>query len=120
MKTDGIFVTSKCLISQDWIYKLGCEIEQNIMGEMIKTNALKETSEMGIFACGDVACLGGSVSLAVGDGTMAALQLIDRLYFKFKKPSLYKNREGSFLNLSQFTKCFILIANNLLIPKLLP
>ncbi|MBC9228668.1 NAD(P)/FAD-dependent oxidoreductase [bacterium SPL81] len=81
MKMDGIFVTSKCLISQDWIYKLGCEIEQNIMGEMITTNALKETSEMGIFACGDVARLGGSVSLAVGDGTMAGVAAHRSLIF---------------------------------------
>lgn len=81
MKMDGIFVTSKCLISQDWIYKLGCEIEQNIMGEMIKTNALKETAEMGVFACGDVTRLGGSVSLAVGDGTMAGVAAHRSLIF---------------------------------------
>jgi thioredoxin reductase len=41
------------------------------MGEAIKTNAMKETTVAGIFACGDVARLGSSVPLAVGDGTMA-------------------------------------------------
>ncbi|RZF49707.1 NAD(P)/FAD-dependent oxidoreductase [Acinetobacter halotolerans] len=78
---DGIFVTTQCLISQDWITNLGCEIEQNAMGEMIKTNALKETSVAGIFACGDVARLGGSISLAVGDGTMAGVAAHRSLIF---------------------------------------
>ncbi|ENX43204.1 hypothetical protein F887_01376 [Acinetobacter sp. NIPH 2100] len=71
IQLDGIFATTKCTIAQEWIFKLGCEIEQNTMGEAIKTNAMKETSVTGIFACGDVARLGGSVPLAVGDGTMA-------------------------------------------------
>ncbi|WP_333661678.1 NAD(P)/FAD-dependent oxidoreductase [Acinetobacter sp.] len=71
IQLDGIFATTKCTIAQDWIFKLGCEIEQNAMGEAIKTNTMKETSVAGIFACGDVARLGSSVPLAVGDGTMA-------------------------------------------------
>ncbi|MCY6411416.1 NAD(P)/FAD-dependent oxidoreductase [Acinetobacter sp. VNH17] len=71
IQLDGIFATTKCMIAQDWIFKLGCEIEQNAMGEAIKTNSMKETSVAGIFACGDVARLGSSVPLAVGDGTMA-------------------------------------------------
>lgn len=81
IELDGIFVTSKCSIAQDWIFKLGCEIEQNAMGEVIKTNAMKETSIAGIFACGDVARLGGSVSLAVGDGTMAGVAAHRSLIF---------------------------------------
>ncbi|WHP06537.1 NAD(P)/FAD-dependent oxidoreductase [Acinetobacter corruptisaponis] len=71
IQLDGIFATTKCTIAQDWIFKLGCEIEQNAIGEAIKTNSMKETSVAGIFACGDVARLGSSVPLAVGDGTMA-------------------------------------------------
>jgi len=51
------------------------------MGEMIKTNTLKETSVTGVFACGDVARLGGSVSLAVGDGTMAGVAAHRSLLF---------------------------------------
>jgi len=73
IQVDGIFISTQCRILQDWIFKLGCEIEQNIMGEMIKTNTIKETSVAGIFACGDVARLGGSVPLAVGDGTIAGV-----------------------------------------------
>ncbi|ENU30081.1 hypothetical protein F991_01878 [Acinetobacter sp. CIP-A165] len=81
LSMDGIFVTTQCLISQDWIAHLGCEIEKNVMGEVIKTNALKETSVAGVFACGDVARLGGSVSLAVGDGTMAGVAAHRSLIF---------------------------------------
>lgn len=77
----GIFATTKCTITQDWIFKLGCEIEQNVMGEAIKTNTMKETSVAGIFACGDVARLGGSVPLAVGDGTVAGVAAHRSLIF---------------------------------------
>ena len=77
----GIFATTKCVIAQDWIFKLCCEIEQSAMGEAIKTNAMKETSVAGIFACGDVARLGGSVSLAVGDGTLAGVAAHRSLIF---------------------------------------
>ena len=35
----------------------------------------------GVFACGDVARLGGSVSLAVGDGTMAGVAAHRSLLF---------------------------------------
>ncbi|MBH2001351.1 MAG: NAD(P)/FAD-dependent oxidoreductase [Moraxellaceae bacterium] len=77
----GIFVTSKCILAQDWIFKLGCEIEQNSMGQAIKTNAMKETSVTGVFACGDVARLGGSVPLAVGDGMMAGVAAHRSLIF---------------------------------------
>ncbi|MGB5885873.1 MAG: NAD(P)/FAD-dependent oxidoreductase [Acinetobacter venetianus] len=78
---DGAFVSTRCLINQEWIVNLGCELEQNSMGEMIKTNTLKETSVTGVFACGDVARLGGSVSLAVGDGTMAGVAAHRSLLF---------------------------------------
>lgn len=78
---DGAFVNTRCLIDQEWIVNLGCELEMNTMGEMIKTNALKETSVTGVFACGDVARLGGSVSLAVGDGTMAGVAAHRSLLF---------------------------------------
>lgn len=78
---DGAFVSTRCLIDQEWIVHLGCELEQNSMGEMIKTNTLKETSVTGVFACGDVARLGGSVSLAVGDGTMAGVAAHRSLLF---------------------------------------
>lgn len=81
IQLEGVFATTKCSIAQDWIFKLGCEIEQNAMGEVIKTNAMKETSVAGIFACGDVARLGGSVSLAVGDGTLAGVAAHRSLIF---------------------------------------
>lgn len=81
IQLEGVFATTKCSIAQDWIFKLGCEIEQNAMGEAIKTNAMKETSIAGIFACGDVARLGGSVSLAVGDGTLAGVAAHRSLIF---------------------------------------
>lgn len=81
IQLEGIFVSSQCTIAQDWIFQLGCEIEHTAMGEVIKTNSIKETTVAGIFACGDVARLGGSVALAVGDGSMAGIAAHRSLIF---------------------------------------
>lgn len=45
------------------------------MGIQIRTNEAKESSIPGVFACGDVARVPHSVSLAVGDGAWAGAQL---------------------------------------------
>lgn len=50
---------------------LGCETEETPFGIQIRTDAAKETSIPGAFACGDAARVPHSVSLAVGDGAWA-------------------------------------------------
>jgi thioredoxin reductase len=42
---------------------------------MIAVDGAKETTVRGVYACGDVAQMPHSLSLAVGDGAMAGLQL---------------------------------------------
>lgn len=46
-----------------------------VIGGQIQRDATKQTSVRGIFACGDVAYVPHSVSLAVGDGAMSGVQL---------------------------------------------
>lgn len=67
----GLFTQPKLRITSDWIGKLGCSVEEGPMGASIVTDAMKQTTARGIFACGDVARPAGSVALAVGDGAMA-------------------------------------------------
>lgn len=67
----GLFTQPKLRITSDWIGKLGCSVEEGPMGSSIVTDAMKQTTVRGIFACGDVARPAGSVALAVGDGAMA-------------------------------------------------
>ncbi|MFK3777183.1 NAD(P)/FAD-dependent oxidoreductase [Agrobacterium sp. NPDC089420] len=67
----GLFTQPKLRIAAHWVGKLGCAMEEGPMGASIVTDAMKQTSARGIFACGDVARPAGSVALAVGDGAMA-------------------------------------------------
>ena len=71
----GLFTASRCLPSSPLAASLGCELEETPMGIQIRTDAAKATSVKGVFACGDVARAPHSVSLAVGDGAWAGVQV---------------------------------------------
>lgn len=68
---DGLFTQPTLRISTPWIAPLGCSLEETPMGTTIQTDAMKQTTKRGVFACGDIARPAGSVALAVGDGAMA-------------------------------------------------
>jgi thioredoxin reductase len=67
----GLFVQSRTRIAAPFAAQLGCELEQGLLGPFYKTDALKETTVPGVFACGDAALEMGSVTFAVGDGARA-------------------------------------------------
>jgi len=69
----GLFAASRCLPSSPVAESLGCALEETPMGIQIRTDAAKETSVKGVFACGDVARVPHSVSLAVADGAWAGV-----------------------------------------------
>ena len=69
----GLFVAPRTHMASPLAEQLGCAFEDGPMGPFIRTDAIKETSVPGIFACGDAARAAGSVALAVGDGVMAAM-----------------------------------------------
>jgi len=60
---------------------LGCEHFETPMGVQIRTQDSKETSLPGAFACGDVARMPHSVSLAVADGAWAGANIHRTLIF---------------------------------------
>ncbi|MEB3417605.1 NAD(P)/FAD-dependent oxidoreductase [Salipiger marinus] len=71
----GLFVVTTVSSASPLPEQIGCEITQTAMGSILRTDGSKQTSIPGIYACGDVAHLPHSVSLAVGDGAMAGAQV---------------------------------------------
>lgn len=77
----GLFTTSRCRPATPVAEALGCALEETPFGWQIRTDAQKETSVRGAFACGDVARVPHSVSLAVGDGAWTGAQIHRSLVF---------------------------------------
>lgn len=79
---DGLFTQPWTRMASPLAEQLGCALEQGPQGPFIRTDALKETSIPGVFACGDAARAAGSVALAVGDGSMAGTAVHQSLIFR--------------------------------------
>ncbi|HWL30302.1 MAG TPA: NAD(P)/FAD-dependent oxidoreductase [Burkholderiaceae bacterium] len=69
----GLFVLPATALASPLAEQLGCAIEEGSAGPYIQTDASKETTVAGVFACGDAARPSGSVALAVGDGALAGV-----------------------------------------------
>ncbi|AZC95057.1 NAD(P)/FAD-dependent oxidoreductase [Pseudomonas chlororaphis] len=65
---EGLFVVPRTRLASPLAGLLGCEFEEGPLGAFIKTDATRETSVPGVFACGDAAAAFSSVAIAVGDG----------------------------------------------------
>jgi thioredoxin reductase len=68
---DGLFTITRISRADPLAEQLGCDFDHGPMGPVVKTDAMKETTVPGVFACGDIARMAGNIALAVGDGTMA-------------------------------------------------
>ncbi|WP_417601530.1 NAD(P)/FAD-dependent oxidoreductase [Pararhodobacter oceanensis] len=71
----GLFIAPTVTPSGSLPANLGCSMAQGPIGQMIAVEGSKETTVRGVYACGDAAMMPHSVSLAVGDGAMAGMQL---------------------------------------------
>lgn len=71
LEMDGLFTASRTEPAGPLAQQLGCELEQGPLGAFVKTDAQKQTTAAGVFACGDLARAAGNVALAVGDGALA-------------------------------------------------
>ncbi len=76
----GLFTAPHCTPSTPLAETLGCELETTPFGTQIKTD-MKQTSVPGAFACGDVAHVPHSISLAVADGALAGAMVHRSLVF---------------------------------------
>lgn len=61
--------------------QLGCQMDDTPLGKILQVSPLRATSIDGVFACGDATRLGGSVTLAVADGTLAGTSAHQSLIF---------------------------------------
>lgn len=77
----GLFVVPRVSPATPLGTSLGCDLEEGPMGQILQTDAMKQTSQPGVFACGDVARMAGSVALAVGDGAFAGASVHRSLMF---------------------------------------
>ncbi|MBD8662011.1 NAD(P)/FAD-dependent oxidoreductase [Rhizobium sp. CFBP 8752] len=77
----GLFALAPFEVSTSIAQQLGLDMEQGPLGATIKTDAMKETSLPGVFACGDAARPMASVALAVGDGSLAGVAVHRSLLF---------------------------------------
>lgn len=71
----GLFTAPFCVPASNLAEQTGCAMEETMMGIQIRTDAAKQTSIAGISACGDVARIPHSVTLAVADGAWAGAQI---------------------------------------------
>ncbi len=77
----GLFTAARSVPSTSLAEAAGCALEETPLGLQVRTDAENKTSVRGIFACGDVARVPHSVSLAVGSGAMAGIQVHRSLFW---------------------------------------
>lgn len=79
---DGLFALPRTRVASPLAAQLGCAFDEGPMGDFIRTDAFKETTVPGVFACGDAARAAGSVALAVGDGALAGAAAHQSMVFR--------------------------------------
>lgn len=78
----GLFTGSMIRVQGGLAEQLGCAFTDSPLGAVIGTDAAKETSVPGVFACGDAARAMASVSFAIADGAMAGIAAHRSLAFE--------------------------------------
>ncbi|QJE00884.1 NAD(P)/FAD-dependent oxidoreductase [Massilia forsythiae] len=82
VELDGLFVASRIRVQGGLAEALGCAFAPGPLGDVIRTDDIKQTSVPGVFACGDAARAMASVSLAIGDGALAGIGTHRSLVFE--------------------------------------
>jgi thioredoxin reductase len=81
-KMDGLFLIPRTHFKTPFGAQLGLELDAGPLGPFYKTDATKETTVPGVFACGDVALPMPAVALAVADGMRAGGAAHQSLVFR--------------------------------------
>ena len=69
----GLFALAPFKTTTSLPQQLGLDFDETPLGSIIRTDAMKETSLAGVFACGDAVRATASVALAVADGNLAGV-----------------------------------------------
>jgi thioredoxin reductase len=81
---DGLFLLPRTRLEGPFAEELGCELETGPLGSFCKTDATKETTVKGVFACGDVATPMPAIAFAVADGVRAGIAAHQSLIFRLE------------------------------------
>lgn len=78
---DALFIAAPWKLSSDLAERLGCAIDDGLMGPVIRTDDMKMTSVPGVYAAGDIARAPHTVTWAASDGVTAGLSVHRALAF---------------------------------------
>lgn len=78
----GVLVPTRPRVASPLAAQLGCVLEDDPMGQFVRTDAMRETTVPGVFACGDMSVVAGSIAFAVADGVRAGVAAHQSLVFR--------------------------------------
>ncbi|MER2250815.1 NAD(P)/FAD-dependent oxidoreductase [Methylorubrum podarium] len=78
---DALFVGPRYRLNSPIAEGLGCAVDEGMLGPVIRTDAMKETTVPGVYAAGDAARFPHSVAWASADGVTAGVSLHQALVF---------------------------------------
>lgn len=78
---EALYVAPTSRLNSSLAEQLGCAVDEEMMGPMVRTGPDKMTTVSGVYAAGDIARQPHSVAWAVGDGVTAGTSLHRALVF---------------------------------------
>lgn len=78
---EALFVGPRYRLNSPLAEQLGCAVDEGVLGPVIRTDAMKETTVPGVYAAGDAARSPHSVAWASADGVTAGVSLHQTLVF---------------------------------------
>jgi len=78
---NALYVGPRTRLNSDIADMLGCQLEDGMMGPILYTDAMKQTSIAGVVAAGDITRSAHTTTWAASDGVMAAMAVHRSLVF---------------------------------------
>jgi thioredoxin reductase len=72
---DALYIAPPYRFSSDIAQRLGCAIEDGMLGPVVKVDEMKATDTAGVYAAGDITRTGHAVTFACADGVTAAIAI---------------------------------------------